>query len=229
MTQGKIKRQTAKDEVLQRLREMISTGQFKPGEKLNLKVVSEMFGVSMTPVREAFEQLTADGMLVSDAFRGVRVSRLSPDEYEEIYLQRAGLDCLAHRLGSGRITDAQCEALEDCLEQMSEACRAGDVAAFIRFDRKFHEVIYDASGRERLKNRLVALRHAADRYTRAVFRMPRGGMEDTIRSHREILAACRSHDGATAERIIAEDMRLTFESYAEYWAQVNEDETENEG
>ncbi len=84
---GAIKRTTTKEEVTRRLRDQIASGDLAPGEKLNLKVISESFGISMTPVREAFEQLAAEGLLKADAFKGARVASLSAEEYQEIYTQ----------------------------------------------------------------------------------------------------------------------------------------------
>ena len=219
-TANHIKRRTAKEQVTVRLREQIAVGDLEPGARLSLRSVSEAFGVSMTPVREAFETLAAEGLLKIDAFRGARVSSLSADEYEEIYLVRAGLEALAHRLGAERISDAGCDELAECLMNMKIAASKGDVVTFVQHDRQFHEIIYAASGRETLRQRLMSLRVAAERYTRAVLKLPTGGMVDTVNSHKEIVDACRMRDGRKAEQLICEDLRLTYESFASACAQA---------
>jgi DNA-binding GntR family transcriptional regulator len=215
MNRGPIKRRTAKQEVTVRLRERIASGDLEPGTKLNLKATALQLGVSMTPVREAFEQLSAEGLVKADAFKGARVAPLSAEEYQEIFLLRAGLEALAHRLGCTRMTDALCDELEECLQRMDKAHANGDVVSFVRHDRRFHEIIYAASGRDSLRDRLMSLRIAAERYTRAVMKMPKGGMQDTVCSHRDILEACRKRDGRRAERIITDDLRLTYDSFVE--------------
>lgn len=209
-----IKRRTAKEEVTVRLRELISAGDLEPGEKLNLREISEQLGVSMTPVREAFEQLAAEGLLRLDAFKGARVAPLTAEEYQEIFLMRWRLEGLAHRLGSERITPGQCEELASCLRNMAKSAEKGDFVTFVQYDRRFHEIIYTASGRVSLRQRLMALRVSAERYTRAVLKLPRGGMEDTVISHTKILDACRRNDGKAAEDLMIEDMRVSYESFA---------------
>ena len=212
---GVISRGTAKELVVARLREQIVSGELPPGEHLNLRVLTEQLGVSMTPIREAIEQLIAEGLIRSDRYKGAWVTELSAEEYQEVYLSRIRLEGLAHRLGAEQIDAAGCNELEECLTRMSAASAAGDVDEFIRHDRQYHQVIFEASGRESLRRRIMALRYAAERYTRAVFSLPVGGMVDTINSHHGILAACRKHDGAEAERLITEDMQMTYESFAQ--------------
>jgi DNA-binding GntR family transcriptional regulator len=226
---GPITRRTAKEEVTLRLRERIAAGDLEPGQKMNLREISEELGVSMTPVREAFEQLSAEGLLRSDAFKGARVAPLSAEEYQEIFLMRSAMEGLVHRLGSEHITADQCDELEDCLISMAKAATEGDVVSFVRHDRRFHEIIYTASGREMLKQRLMSLRVSAERYTRAVLKLPRGGMEDTVASHRLILEACRRHDGAAAEKLMVDDLRVSYESFADTFAEVGPNGESHEG
>lgn len=219
-----IRREKTKDLVARRLRDEIVQGRLEPGAKLNLKAVADRFDVSMTPIREAFEQLAAEGLIRIDPYKGASVTALSADEYEEIHLLRRGLEGLAHRLGAERIDDAGCQALEACLKQMERAAAAGDVGDFIAHDRNYHHVIYRASGRQSLQDKLWSLRFAAERYSRAAFGLPRGGMADTVASHWDILDACKARDGERAETLFLADLRLTYDSFVDAYKREDADD-----
>ena len=206
-------RQTARELVADFLRRLIITGELKPGERVNVNEISDALNVSQTPTREAFHLLSSEGLLRQDPYRGVRVTELSPEIYEEIFLQRVELEALAARLGSERIDESGIEEMESQLAAMQDGYEAGDIEAFLEHDREFHRVHYLASGRETLWERIISLRFAAERYTRAAYLLPRGGMADTLASHRLLVETARSHEGERAAEILRADLRRTFESF----------------
>ena len=212
---GQLHRSTTKESVAVWLRREIVEERIAPGERLSLKQVTDQLQVSLTPVREAFEALAAEGLLRIDPFKGARVTELTAEEYEEIFLMRVGLEGLAHRLGAEQISEVDCRELEKWLERMAKASGKDDVGAFLEADRAFHEIIFAASGRRSLRDRIMSLRIANERYTRAVYRMPKGGMRDTITSHRQILEACHKRQGKRAEKLMMDDLRVTYESFRE--------------
>jgi DNA-binding GntR family transcriptional regulator len=196
------------------VRRAIVTGALTPGEKLNVAAFADRLGVSHTPAREAFQLLASEGLLELSPYRGARVAPLSADEYQEIFLMRVGLEGLAARLGAIRIDEEGTAQMSARLDEMAAASKAGDVDAFLTADRAFHEIHYRASGRDRLWSRVINLRLAAERYTRAAYKLPKGGLADTVRSHRELLKAVKKHDGARSEAIITEDLERTYDSLA---------------
>jgi len=221
-----IRRETAKDAAAAWLRREIVCGRIEPGTHLGLKETAARLDVSMTPVREAFEQLAAEGLLRIDPYKGARVSDLTAEEYQEIFLMRVGLEGLGHRLGAERATGSDCSRLENCLDRMERARLAGSVDRFVDADRQFHRVILDAAARPSLLDKIISLRISNERYTRAAYLLPSGGMKDTVASHRLILDACRRKDGASAEAVLTEDLRLTYESFHEIYAGKPVPETE---
>lgn len=211
---GAPKRQTARHLVADSVRRSIITGDLQPGQRLNVAEFAEEMGVSHTPAREAFQLLAAEGLLELLPYRGAHVAPLSSDEYQEIYLMRVGLEGLAARLGAQGIDDAGIKRMSELFADLERCNREGDVDGFLTADRAFHEVHYRASGRDRLWERVITLRLAAERYTRVAYGLPRGGLADTVKSHRELLRAVRQHDGAKAESIIKRDLKRTYESLA---------------
>ena len=91
--------------VAEKLRRLIQSGEIAPGSRLRQNELAERFGVSTTPVREAFAELAREGIVRLDAHRGATVFRPSLDELIEIYEIRGALEPLATELAAARATD----------------------------------------------------------------------------------------------------------------------------
>jgi GntR family transcriptional regulator, rspAB operon transcriptional repressor len=212
------RRPTSRDFVAAELRQAIVRGELKGGEKLNPADIAESYGVSQTPAREALQLLASEGLVRNDAFRGAWVSEMSAEEYEEIYLMRIGLEDLAARLGAERITDDAVEAMSELLQEMASAAQDGDIDQFYTLDRRFHEIHYSASGRQSLVDRIMNLRLSSERYARAAYTLPRVSMRETLKTHRELLAAVRARDGDRCGAVLNDDLMRTLEAFREQFS-----------
>jgi DNA-binding GntR family transcriptional regulator len=204
------RRHTAREIVVEQVREAVLTGELPPGMRLNVGDVAKALSVSQTPAREGLQQLAAEGLLRIDPYKGTRVSELSAEECQEIYLMRVGLEGLAARLGAELIDQRGINDMNDTMDRMSESIETYDVDAFIAADRDFHRIHYLASGRTRLWERIISLRYVAERYSRVGFTLPGLRLPDVLLQHQEILHAVSNHDGATAQRIVEDDLRATY-------------------
>ena len=70
--------QSLADAVVDRLRAAISSGMYKPGERLVERRLAHEFGISHIPLREALARLTEEGLVVRLPRRGARVASLTP-------------------------------------------------------------------------------------------------------------------------------------------------------
>ncbi|KHK98833.1 GntR family transcriptional regulator [Microbacterium mangrovi] len=77
------------------IRRSIVLGRLNPGEKLTEAQLAASLGVSRPTVREALMQLTREGLIVQEPYRGIRVAELSPGQIRDIAVARVGLDMLA--------------------------------------------------------------------------------------------------------------------------------------
>ena len=102
---------TKADELALRLEQAIVRGEFSPGQVLRQEELSERYGVSRTPVREALRRLAALGLVSFEPNRGVRVRTLSREELREAFLVRAELESLATELAVPRFGPADRDAL----------------------------------------------------------------------------------------------------------------------
>lgn len=86
---------TLAEQIYQILRNDILTLQIPLGAKLTLKAMQERFGVSSTPIRDAFTRLTEDGLVIYNSNIGVNVINLTSEDLTELYQFMGDLDSLA--------------------------------------------------------------------------------------------------------------------------------------
>src|ERR1700756_4249557 len=96
---------TKADDIALVIEEAIVSGELAPGSVLRQEQLSERFGVSRTPVREALRRLAAPRPVSFLPNRGVRVRTLSHAELEEAFLVRAELEALATEIAARKMTD----------------------------------------------------------------------------------------------------------------------------
>ena len=91
--------QTLREKILETIREAILRGALKPGEKVAEPELAERFGISRTPIREAFRQLESEGYLTVIPRKGAVVTALSERDVEEFYAIKSILEYVAPELG----------------------------------------------------------------------------------------------------------------------------------
>ena len=190
---------------------MIS-GELPPGTVLRQEQLSERFGVSRTPIREALRRLAATGLVSFVPNRGVRVRTISRDELREAFLVRAELEALATELATTQITPNGLDELRkaearfaqltgDLLDRRPNAEERNELTReWVGANYRFHDVIYEAAG--------VPLVASVAKSARRTFlsRWRAGGpeiddlYEQNARQHAAILGAieARSARGARA-------------------------------
>jgi DNA-binding GntR family transcriptional regulator len=185
------------DYAVKAVRNELLTGLLRPGERLTEEATAQRLGISHIPVREAFRFLEAEGHVVRDARRGLRVAQLSAAEAQDIYRTRALLEVEANRLGVPELTPEDDRRLEDLARQMEEAAARDDLGAYRRYNRAFHFVAFERSGRPWLTRFLTNLWDAAARYQTPLFS---GGAWQAphLDHHRGLLEALLARD---AERV----------------------------
>jgi DNA-binding GntR family transcriptional regulator len=101
------------------MRHAIITSVFKPGERLQVDEIAQKLGVSLTPVRQALQQLSTEGLIEIHARSGTYVTTVSPQDIEETFDIRCALECLAGERALRRIQPAQIARLRDLLETLA--------------------------------------------------------------------------------------------------------------
>ncbi|MCP2168497.1 GntR family transcriptional regulator [Goodfellowiella coeruleoviolacea] len=125
-----------------RLRELIVSGAYPPGQRITEQDLCVRLTVSRTPVREALHRLESDG-LVRGERRGVSIVELDGKALADAYRIRAALEALtaelaAHRQLAGELPPAALTRLARLAEAADQTTTSGDLAAGVRHNRAFH-------------------------------------------------------------------------------------------
>ena len=153
-----------RDVVFNTLRQAILRGELKPGERLMEIQLANKLGVSRTPIREAIRKLELEGLVLMIPRRGAEVADITEKSLRDVLEVRGALDELAVELACERITDEGITQLKIAAKEFEEALHGGDVTEFAEADVKFHDVIYQATGNQRLIQLLYNLREQMYRY-----------------------------------------------------------------
>jgi DNA-binding GntR family transcriptional regulator len=153
---------TKADEIALVLEQAIMGGELSPGTVLRQEQLSEEFGVSRTPIREALRQLAALGLVSIAPNRGVRVRLLSRGELQQTYLVRTALESFAAELARERITAKDLRRLEraerrfagltrDLLDSNGGELQIRALATeWVHANGEFHDAFIEASGASQL-------------------------------------------------------------------------------
>ncbi len=193
--------QTLREKILETIRDAILKGTLKPGERVSEPELAERFGISRTPIREAFRQLESEGYLKVIPRKGAVVASLSERDVEEFYTIKIILEGFAARMAAEKLTEKDIERLEAINNRLAEIAKQGDVKNFFRVHNEFHEMFIKAAGNERLSEMINQLVMKFKRLRLASLSQP-GRMEISVEQHRNMIQAFKKHDGDRADNLV---------------------------
>ena len=141
------------------------------------------------------------------------MNRLTREDFEEIYAARYGLEGLAARVGAEAVGADELARMREYLAALRDAARAQDVDTYLGLRWDFYGTCYRASGRPRLVDEVERLYHRSERYNRIVLSTPRR-FRESVGRYAAFLAACKTRDGAAAERTVQESLSWAVERVA---------------
>lgn len=185
------------------LRRQIQTGVLPPGSRLRQMEVAERYGVSTTPVREAFVTLAREGIVRQDAHRGVIVFAPSAEELAELYEIRSVLEPLATRIAAARIERETLDELDRIVARM----RNSKTPEYAELNNQLHTTIYRTAGRPRLLDMIENLRQTSSAYlTVAMTKYREPYLSEVQEEHEEIVEALREGTPAQAARCVRQHL-----------------------
>lgn len=153
-----------RDLVFHTLRRAILQGYLKPGERLMEIKLANRMGVSRTPIREAIRMLELEGLVVMIPRKGAQVAKITEKDLRDVLEVRMGLEQLAVKFATQRISDEQVEELFRASRQFGKAVKEDNLTQIAEADVHFHDLVYKASGNDRLIQLLNNLREQMYRY-----------------------------------------------------------------
>lgn len=208
-----LERQTLQDQVYRALCELILNGEIAPGQQVTVRSLSDAFGVSAMPVREALKRLSAADAITVVAGRSIGIPRLTHERLVDLKNVRIEIEPLAAGWAVERIAVPELARLSEDLDHLESADRTGDVRAYLRANRAFHFTIYGASRSQVLMTIIEALwlqispyfnlLHASGNYTTANIHHRRM-LQALERRDRESVVAAMKADISSAYDVLSD-------------------------
>lgn len=184
----------------QALRRAIRDLRLTPGQMVLEKEAAGALGISRTPVREALVRLEAEGLLRLVPRHGFVVTPLEPQSLGEIYEILEGLEAVAVDLAAGRTTPAQLGELDASIAAQASALERDDLVAWLAADDRFHALVLEMSGNERLRRLAESFGDQLHRVRLFTHRLRPKPVRSTA-DHRAVAAAIRAGDGLRAREL----------------------------
>ena len=178
------------DVIANALRDAIFAGVFESSEPLRQEEIAAQFGVSRIPVREAFQKLVAEGLVVYSRNKGVRVAPLSENDFIDIQDLRSLLEGRALSLSAPLLTEDDLRNAENCLKA---AVKQDAPIERARLHWEFHHALYAKINRPRLIAQIESLHISLQRYLLPVW-ADIGLAPNWEASHFGITEAIRRHE-----------------------------------
>lgn len=143
---GPVKRyDTLADRAYGQLRQALMIGSFHPGQKITIRKIAAILGISATPARDALSRLLSEKVLESDANRNVFAPQLDGEKLGHLYVLRLALEGIAAEEGAKHVNDLKVSELEQTQMALIAAMDRQDYQRVLIENEKFHFGIYGES------------------------------------------------------------------------------------
>jgi DNA-binding GntR family transcriptional regulator len=197
--------QTSKNAIYIALRRLIITGHHKPGERFDVETIAKQYNTSVTPVRDALQMLSQEGLVNIKPRSGYFVSHTTLKQLRDLLDLRRVLEIASIERAAGRIQEEQIAELS----RVHAGYVGDDDEAYDRYtdeNRLFHYLLARASGNNELAETVGRLHDRLARFM--VLRHAGKTMEDT---HQKIIDALKIHDVEAARRALLDDIDDTYD------------------
>lgn len=219
---------TANEIALNALRQDVLSLAFLPGTKLKVEHLQQSYGLSSSPIREALNRLTEEGLVKADERKGFRVAMVSDVDLQDITNMRLMIDLptLEQSMNSGDDKwESDVIASFHLLEKLESRLPEGPVvlnAEWSALHRSFHRTMMSACPSERMVQTSGSLFDQAERY-RHISARYRTVIKRKSEEHKVLMRAVLKRDIATAQQLHQEHVLSTQKNALKALAQWHQD------
>ncbi|EHP38377.1 GntR family transcriptional regulator [Cupriavidus basilensis OR16] len=200
----------------------IRQGQILPGQPIEEKVLIERFSASRTPVREALQQLAAQGLVRLVARVGAVVPRLSVKELLSLLELLAELEGACAKFAARRMAESERLALADAVTACEQAAQAQDWQHYELANDRFHDVIYVGSRNPYAVEQIRMIRMRSRAYVPNRFEQPRR-MKKSVEEHKAIALCVIGEDAEGAQAAMISHIAIGGRDFAEFVSGIPDD------
>ena len=181
------------DEITIRIRREILTGRIRPGERIRLRTLEELLGVSHIPIREALRRLEGEGLVQNVPQRGALATSVSAVEVAEVYDLRRIIESTVAERAIPKITSERLGLIGQAFERLNAVPGGWGSSEFPEAHRRFHWLMLEPGGTPLIERQLTQLWQMSERYVRLAVVVGKGGPVAESQ-HFRLFAACRARD-----------------------------------
>jgi DNA-binding GntR family transcriptional regulator len=199
---------TLSESIYSHLKKAIIEGNLRPGQRLMEKEFAELFKASTTPVREAFQKLSAEKYIVINSRKDVTVATVSRKEIAELFEVVRVLDALAARKAIPNLSDAEIGELRRMTARLADLYHQNKVYEYVVENMRIHDRLWRACGNEYLYQ---CLSTSAEKYaflSNHVFALGKDSHERpsffkrSFQDHIDMMEAIEKRDIPAVEKIL---------------------------
>ncbi|WP_308416739.1 GntR family transcriptional regulator [Streptomyces sp. AJS327] len=191
---------TAQQHAVDALRRLLVSGALRPGQRVNQEDVAAHAGLSVAPVREALRALEQEGQVTYRPRRGYFVTELAYADLREIYELRQVLEERAIRHALPLLGEETLREVDEAARECARAAEAGEVAAELAANRRFHLALMEAPGQRQVLRLIRLLWDSTEVYRAMYYNLPEERTA-SVHAHDRIVRAAREGD---ADRLVGE-------------------------
>jgi len=198
--------ETSKSLIYKKLRRSIIMGARESGERLNVEEIAEEYSTSVTPVRDALQMLSHEGLVDIKPRSGYFVKSITLKQLRDLLDVRRVLELTAIERAALRATEEQIEEMN----YVHAGYTGDDDELYDRYtdeNRRFHYLLARASGNNELAEMVGSLHDRLARFM--VMRRAGKTMEVT---HERIIEALKSQDVENARQALLDDIDRAHEA-----------------
>lgn len=204
-----------KELVYDHLRQAILNGAYPPGKRLVIDSLAAELGVSQIPIREALQQLQAEGFVTFESHVGPRVAPIEPDGIWEIFQLLEALEVISCRAACQHMRDVDIQAMQALVDSMDALTENPE--EWSQGNQRFHQALCEWGQTKIVKNLMInvmaqwnRLRHY---YVKDVLQKR---LDLSQRDHRDLVQALGNRDAEQAEQVVRRHNQRAFSDYVAY-------------
>lgn len=216
------KREFTREYVIRVLRHNIINLNLKPGQLVSENEIAEALGVSRTPVREAFLELSRASLVKIYPQKGTCISPIDMDVVEETRFMRCAVEKAIAKLCCDVLSDSDIAYLQENLRLQESCVDRKDYKNLLSLDDSFHEYIFKACDKKMTYGLIKSAMAQFDRVR--ILNFVEMDMEITVNEHKQIFQSIKNKDKEMSEKLMEQhltrvifDMSYLKEKHPEYF------------
>lgn len=195
---------TISETIYTQLKEAIVNGELSSNQRIQEKEVAELFQVSTTPVREAFQRLAAEKYIIINSRKDVMVASISLKEIKELFEVVRLLDAFASQKAVKRLTGKDIKELKELTKKLNLYYQQKKVQPYVKQNLKIHEKIWKTCGNKFLYDSLVNLGEKYTFYSNHVFFLTKNPhfFDRSYQDHIDLMEALEKRNSDRVKKIL---------------------------